>query len=202
MTFLGSWSSVADRKPSLNRASSAEQTPNATAENVFCAHMPLVYNVARRILGNESDAEDVTQEVFLQVVRKLDSFRGEGRLVAWLRRVTVNAALLHRRKHKRLRQREVVDVPLNFIPVAGRGRRAPKANACPAQQVLDNEMHELIQGAIARLPEIYQVVYVLADIEGLSNAEIAEILAIGVQAVKSRLHRARLMMREALAFYF
>jgi RNA polymerase sigma-70 factor (ECF subfamily) len=139
--------------------------------------------------------------VFLQVIRKLDSFRGEGRLVAWLRRVTINAALLHRRKHKRLRQREV-DVPLNVLPSDGRCGRTPKADACPAQQVLDNEMHELIQGAIARLPEIYQVVYVLADIEGLSNAEIGEILALGVQAVKSRLHRARLMMREALAFYF
>src|SRR5436853_2786211 len=69
-----------------------------TAERVFNEYAPRVYNLARRMLGNDADAEDVTQDVLLQVVRKLDTFRGESAFPTWLHRVTVNAALAHRRK--------------------------------------------------------------------------------------------------------
>src|ERR671938_894280 len=69
-----------------------------TADRVFREYAPRVYNLARRMLGNDADAEDVTQDVLLQVVRKLDTFRGESQLGTWLHRVTVNAALAHRRK--------------------------------------------------------------------------------------------------------
>jgi RNA polymerase sigma-70 factor (ECF subfamily) len=196
MTLLDYWSSVAERGSSPERTYSSEEESAATAEEVFYAHAPLVYNVARRVLGNEADAEDVTQEVLLRVLHKLDSFRGEGRLASWLHRVTVNAALLHRRKAIRRREREM-DVPL-----AARAQEALGAYACPAQRLLDNEMRELIQRAIAQLPENYRDVFVLADIEELSNAAIGRILRLGVPAVKSRLHRARLMMRDALACHF
>ncbi|HEY1343156.1 MAG TPA: sigma-70 family RNA polymerase sigma factor [Bryobacteraceae bacterium] len=201
MMLLDYWATVTDDESHPNRADSVGEDLTATAEEVFYTHAPLVYNVARRVLGNEADAEDVTQEVLLQVVRKLDSFRGEGRLAAWLHRLTINAALLHRRKHARRRERQV-DVSLDLFPIVGRPCRNPGANSCPAQRVLANEMNELIERAIAGLPEIYRDVYVLADVEELSNAEIGEILSLSVQAVKSRLHRARLMMREALATHF
>src|SRR4249919_4375571 len=72
-----------------------------TPEQVFRDHAPRVYNLARRMLGNDADAEDVTQDVLLQVVRKLDTFRGDAALPTWLHRVTVNAALAHRRKRAR-----------------------------------------------------------------------------------------------------
>src|SRR4051794_26641269 len=74
------------------------QEPPLTAERVFREYAPRVYNLARRMLGNDADAEDVTQDVLLQVVRKLDTFRGESAFPTWLHRVTVNAALAHRRK--------------------------------------------------------------------------------------------------------
>jgi RNA polymerase sigma-70 factor (ECF subfamily) len=193
MTLLDFWSNVADHDVCVDDPYPAEEENAATAEEVFYAHAPLVYNVAHRVLGNEADAEDVTQEVLLRVLHKLDSFRGEGRLESWLHRVTVNAALLHRRKSIRRRAREM------DIPLAAQARENSAAHASPAQRLLDNEMHELIERAIARLPKMYREVYVLADIEELSNAEIAEILHLGVPAVKSRLHRARSMMREALA---
>src|SRR6516162_10029984 len=86
-----------------------------TVEDVFHTHAPRVYRVARRMLGNEADAEDVTQDVLLQVIRKLDTFRGEASFTTWLYRVTVNAALLHRRKHARCLNQQV-DTPLDNLP--------------------------------------------------------------------------------------
>src|ERR1700716_3533223 len=88
--------------------------PPLTAEQVFRDHAPRVYNLARRMLGNDADAEDVTQDVLLQVVRKLDTFRGDANFTTWLHRVTVNAALAHRRKRANREQREVRD-PLEMF---------------------------------------------------------------------------------------
>src|SRR2546430_11501175 len=77
-----------------------------TADRVFRDYAPRVYNLARRMLGNDADAEDVTQDVLLQVVRKLDTFRGESQIATWLHRVTVNAALAHRQKRANRQKRE------------------------------------------------------------------------------------------------
>jgi RNA polymerase sigma-70 factor (ECF subfamily) len=171
-----------------------------SAEGVFYAYAPRVYGVARRMLANEADAEDVTQDVLLQVVRKLDTFRCESALATWLHRVTVNAALAHRRKQSRRRERQV-EAPLDALPDQA-GRPAPGSHESPDQQVLDRELQELIERGIARLPEMYRDVYILADVEDLPNAEIGDLLGLSLPAVKSRLHRARLMMRDALAPHF
>lgn len=175
-----------------------------TPEEVVRDYAPRIYNLARRMLGNEADAEDVTQEVLLQVLRKLHTFRGEAALPTWLHRITVNAALAHRRKQAVRDEHQCPD-PLDKMFADGNGHFATPLRrwALPAdQQALDREVHEHIEKAIARLPESYRDVYLLADVEGLPNAEIAELLGLGVPAVKSRLHRARLMMRNALAPYF
>jgi RNA polymerase sigma-70 factor, ECF subfamily len=176
-----------------------------TAERVFREYAPRVFNLARRMLGNGADAEDVTQDVLLQVVRKLDTFRGEAAFPTWLHRVTVNAALAHRRKRAN-RQAHYSGEPLDTVLEDGDGQPHPGSlrpwSVSPDQSVLDAETHELIERAIAQLTESYRDVYVLADVEGLPNAEIAEILEMSVPAVKSRLHRARLMMRDALAPHF
>src|SRR6516162_8964788 len=87
-------------------------------EQVFHEFGPRVYNLARRMLGNDADAEDVTQDVLLQVVRKLDTFRGEANLTTWLHRVTVNAALAHRRKRANREHREIPD-PLEMFTENG-----------------------------------------------------------------------------------
>jgi RNA polymerase sigma-70 factor, ECF subfamily len=173
-----------------------------TPELVFREYAPRIYNLARRMLGNDADAEDVTQDVLLQVVRKLDTFRGDSQIATWLHRVTVNAALAHRGKRARREEHEVHD-PLEHLLEDGRHRTSVKPwSVSPDQRALDQETHGLIEGAIARLPEIYRDVYVLADVEGLNNPEIADILGLSVPAVKSRLHRARLLMRNALAHHF
>jgi len=173
-----------------------------SAEEVFHQYAPRVYNLARRMLNSDADAEDVTQDVLLQVVRKLPSFRGEAAFPTWLYRVTVNAALAHRRKravHQEHRARGPFDLIMEEQTPSGPVRRW---SIGPEEAALDRETQQLIEQAIAALPEDYRDVFVLSDIEGLPNAEIGEMLGLSLPAVKSRLHRARQKLRDALAPHF
>ena len=173
-----------------------------TPEQVFREHGPRVYSLARRMLGNDADADDVAQDVLLQVVRKLDTFRGEANLGTWLHRVTVNAALAHRRKRAQRAEREHHD-PLDWFQENGHHAQPVRPwSIAPDAIALQQESTELIEKAIAGLPEMYRDVFVLADVEGLPNAEIGDMLGLSLPAVKSRLHRARLLMRDALARHF
>lgn len=173
-----------------------------TPERVFREYAPRVYHLARRLLGNDADAEDVTQDVLLQVVRKLDTYRGESAFPTWLHRVTVNAALAHRRKRSNRDDGRVFD-PLDHFSAEGLHNAPVKRwTMRPDQPVLEKEQKHVIEQSIAQLPEIYRDVFVLADVEQLPNAEIGEILDLNLPAVKSRLHRARLMMRDLLAPHF
>jgi RNA polymerase sigma-70 factor (ECF subfamily) len=166
-----------------------------------------VYNVARRMLSSDVDAEDVTQDVLLQVVRKLPSFRGESAFPTWLHRITVNTALSHRRKQAVHSEHGVGNAPDEVLEQGHPPRSVPGAgdretNQGPVPQLLSREAQAHIERAIDGLPETYRTVFLLADVEGLPNATIAESLRLSVPAVKSRLHRARLLMRDALAPYF
>ena len=181
--------------PSLNG-------PPATAEEVFLHHTPRVYNLARRMLGNDADAEDVTQDVLLQVVRKLDTYRGDAGFTTWLHRVVVNAVLLHRRRLANRNDYQAGDRLEQFLHEPSYGPDRRPASDAPDQRLLDEELRGLLEGAIGRLPEVYRDVYVLADVEGCANAHIGEVLGLSLAAVKSRLHRARLLMRKILAPHF
>lgn len=179
----------------------AFSTSNLSAEQVCHDYAPRVYHVARRMLNSDIDAEDVTQDVLLQVVRKLPTFRGEAALPTWLHRITVNAALSHRRKQA-TRQEHGLHTSLS-----GDGedaRLAPWHTIIlePHAEMVLRETRHLIDQAIADLPPIYRSVFILADVEGLSNAAIGARLGLGLAAVKSRLHRARALMRRGLAPYF
>jgi RNA polymerase sigma-70 factor (ECF subfamily) len=176
--------------------------PAPTVEQVFREYAPRVYNLARRMLCNEADAEDVTSEVLLQVVRKLDTFRGESTLATWLYRITANAALALRRKRATHPERQLSE-PMDQI--LAEGASASPVGRCaaePVQQALSQELSQAIEEAVAELPALYRDVFVLADLEGRANAEIGEILGLSLPAVKSRLHRARLSLRQTLAPYF
>ena len=176
--------------------------PKLTPELVFREYAPRIYNLARRMLGNDADAEDVTQDVLLQVVRKLDTFRGDSQIATWLHRVTVNAALAHRAEAGQ--PSEARDQRRDGRPRRDRWpRRRGEALERPAGRAGPRgRASRLIEEAINKLPEPFRDVYVLADVEGLPNPEIAEMLKLSVPAVKSRLHRARLRMRDALAPHF
>jgi len=173
-----------------------------TPEIIFHTYAGRVYNLARRMLGNEADAEDVTQEVLLQVVRKLDSFRHEAEISTWLHRVSVNAVLAHRRK-RAYRPEFQATAPLDSLSDSEQSTSSnnPRSSA-PDDQALRRETREAIEGAIGGLRSIYRDVLVLADVEQLTNPEIAEVLGLSLPAVKSRLHRARQLLRGALGPHF
>lgn len=172
-----------------------------SAEQVYREYAPRVYNLARRMVASDSDAEDVTQDVLLQVVRKLPSFRGESAFPTWLHRVTLNAVLSHRRRqasrqeHARIHS---LDPQGEDATLSDSGRAAE----APDDLILTRETRQLIDRAIESLPASYRLVFVLSEVEGLRNHEIADRLGMSLPAVKSRLHRARAMLREALAPHF
>ena len=173
-----------------------------TPELVFREYAPRIYHIARRMLGNDADAEDVTQDVLLQVIRKLDTFRGDSAIGTWLHRVTVNAALAHRQKRANRQKHEQGTAADDILETAAPTGAVKRWDIRPDESALGAEQSELIEKAIGTLPDPFRDVYVLADVEGLPNSEIAEMLGLSVPAVKSRLHRARLRMRDELAPHF
>jgi RNA polymerase sigma-70 factor (ECF subfamily) len=159
-----------------------------------------IYCLAWRMLRNNADAEDVAQEVLLQVMQKLGTFRGEADVKTWLHRITVNAVEAHRRK-RALQNQYLASEWANGPKLRLDGphdRRGPT----PDKVVIDREELEILDLAIKNLSEKYRRVYLLSEVEGLSNQEIARMLGLSLAAVKSRLHRGRLFLREALAPYF
>lgn len=163
-----------------------------------------IYGTAIRILKDHDKAEDIMQEVCLTLVEKLDSFRQESKFSTWLYRVIVNCCYMHLRNEKKYER----DLSLNSNDPYDEngsleGRIADRDwSRRPEVVILGNEAMEIIENAVQDLPEPYLVVFQLRDIEGLTNDEISDVLQISVSAVKSRLHRARLFLREKLTDYF
>ena len=160
-----------------------------------------IFNLARWFVLNRCDAEDITQDVFLQVVRKLATFRGDSELTTWLHRVTVNAALGHRRKNVVKRTLSALG---SLERVLDRGRQIPglqRRALPPDQQAQALELQRQIDHAIARLPKKYRQVFLLADVNKMSMADVAGLLGVKLGAVKSRLHRARRLLRGYLTPY-
>jgi RNA polymerase sigma-70 factor (ECF subfamily) len=147
-----------------------------------------MYNLAYRILGNASDAEDLTQDVFLQILRKLQTFRGESAFSTWLYRVAINLCKDHLRRQK-------VTLPLTADPP-----NAPiETEPSDAISVIENlELRMSIERALSLLPEEFRLTVVLHDVQGYKYEKIAEILDISVGTVKSRLNRARHRLAEML----
>jgi RNA polymerase sigma-70 factor (ECF subfamily) len=157
-----------------------------------------VYRLAYGITRNAPDAEEVVQDVFLKLFRAIDSFDERAALGTWIYRIATNEALNKRRE---------VEVPLEeqlpaFEPDGHRhGDRAfllADWSVSPEVQALSRETRERVREAIDILPEAYRVVLLLRDLEELSNEEAAEVLGDSVPSVKSRLHRARMALRETL----
>src|SRR5262249_39187333 len=161
-----------------------------------------VYRVAYGITRNEADAEEVVQDVFLTLFRKIDSFEGRAALGTWLYRVATNAALIKRRG-KRVQLEVSLEASLpSFLSDGHReGDRAflrADWSKTPEEELLSGEVRSLLGRALEALPDHYRAVLILRDIEEVSNEEAADILGESVGSVKSRLHRARMALREQL----
>ncbi|MFN0120376.1 MAG: RNA polymerase sigma factor [Blastocatellia bacterium] len=158
-------------------------------EELYQRHHRRVYSLCLRMLSNPTEAEDMSQEVFVQLYRKIGSFRGESAFTTWLHRMTVNQVLMHfRKKGVKLEQTTEEGDELNSVVQAG----TEKPHAMP---VLDRIG---LDRAIAQLSPGYRTVFVLHDVEGFEHEEIARSLGISVGTSKSQLHKARLRLRDLL----
>jgi RNA polymerase sigma-70 factor, ECF subfamily len=163
-----------------------------------------VYRLAYRITNNPNDAEEILQEVFLILTEKLSTFRKESRFSTWLYRVASNASFMYLRNLKRNREKETsLDEykPYNDYGVL-EGAEQRDWSGRPDSQLLSAEGTQLIEKAISELPEDYRVVFHLKDIEGLTSKDIAKALGLSVPAVKSRVLRSRLFLRDKLSEYY
>lgn len=158
-----------------------------------------VYNLAIRITRNVEDAEEILQDVFVTVYRKLDRFEGKSAFSSWLYRITVNTAFMKLRKRKQSAAISLEDVSAN-IKETWVGRRSEEADVDFISS--RHELRALLEEAISKLPEEYRLIFIMRDMDGLSNQEVGEILDLSVPAVKSRLHRSRLMLRKRLQRYY
>lgn len=164
-------------------------------------HGAMVYRLALRLTTNPADAEEVTQEVCMQLTAQLATFRGEARLATWLHRVTINAALMYLRRERR----HVADRLDDALPAFDRTGTLARLDldygaAARADELLArHDLAELALAALRELPEPYRIPFVLRDLEELGTAETAALLGLDPDAVRQRVHRARLALRARLA---
>jgi RNA polymerase sigma-70 factor (ECF subfamily) len=155
--------------------------------------------VTRRYLPSEDDARDAVQDAFLSAFRSLDRFEGQSKLSTWLHRIAVNAALMKLRTRRRKPEQSIEELLPGFLEDGHMSQQASEWRTTRFEDVAERrEIAELVRLNIDRLPEGYRNVLKLRDIEEFNTEETAEAMGISVNAVKTRLHRARLALRELL----
>jgi RNA polymerase sigma-70 factor, ECF subfamily len=170
------------------------------SEEAFCEivsrYTQKVHNLAFRISRNEEDTEEIVQDVFVTVYNKIDKFEGKAAFSSWLYRITANTAFMKLRKRKQ-------HLSISFeeaVEVCGETSIVEVADIpFPGSQ---RELRDVLEQALTILPAEYRAIFVLRDVDGLSNQDVSGILGITVPAVKSRLHRSRLMLRRRLQRFF
>lgn len=173
----------------------------AAYEEIVRRFQDKAFRLAFGLTRNESDAQDVVQEAFLNMYRKLDSFKGDSQFGSWMYRVVVNAALMRLRKRKRLGEVSVDDENGEVREDEYYAGSIPEWRMHADVAIENQELRQKIIEAVDALAPKYQTVFVLKEIEGLKLDEIAEVLDLTVGGVKSRLHRARLQLRASLESY-
>ena len=183
---------------SLVRA--AKQGDVAAFEELVRRYDRNVFRIANHITHNAEDAEDVVQDAFLKAYQTLDRFQEQSKFYTWLVRIAVNEALMklrRRRSDKTVSMDQDIETEEDTIP-----REIADWSPNPEQQYKQEELRDILTKTIQGLPPSFRTVFVLRDVEGLSTEETAEALDLSVPAVKSRLLRARLQLRERLNRYF
>lgn len=159
-----------------------------------------IFRLAMNITQNREDAEDVLQEAFLKAYEHLDQFQGNSRFYTWIVRIAVNQALMKLRKRRSDRAvslDEQIDTGEDTVV-----REIAAWDPDPEEQYSREELHQILETAVDDLAPIYRTVFTLRDVDGLSTEETAEVLDLTVPAVKSRLLRARLQLRDKLTRFF
>jgi RNA polymerase sigma-70 factor, ECF subfamily len=178
----------------------AREGDTAAYNQLMNRYSPKIYRLAKHITQHEEDAEDVLQETFLKAFEHLGDFHGQSKFYTWIVRIAVNESLMKLRKRKSDRT-----VPLDEPLDTGEDtvvREIAVWDENPEQQYSREELGQILDEAVQSLRPVFRTVFVLRDIEELSTEETAEALGISVPAVKSRLLRARLQLREKLTRFF
>jgi RNA polymerase sigma-70 factor, ECF subfamily len=167
-------------------------------ESILDLHRGRIERLAHSIVKNPMDAEEVAQDVMMTVTHKIDRFRGDASLSTWIHRIAINAALMHRRRDKSSTVVSIQDAP----PIVERRDLSGQPRKAAADPTLQQEFWEKVWGAVDCLDDKYRTAFILRDVEGLSTEDAATALGLKVPALKSRLHRARIALREQLTTYF
>jgi len=189
-----------DDRALLSRAQSGDIS---AFEELVGRHQDRVYGLALRMTRSEPDAAEIAQDTFLSAYQHLPEFRGEAAFGSWVHRIAANNALM-RLRHQRVRDLVVEEPAEPEFTERGSLAEYPETDWSKRadDKLLDDELGEAIQQATDTLPEGYREVFLLKDVEGMSYEEISEMLGISVPAVKSRLHRARLGLRQAIDDFY
>lgn len=186
---LAAWDGAADEDV-VTRVLAGE---TALYEILMRRYNQRLYRVARSILRNDGDAEDVMQEAYVRAYEHLNQFAGQAKFSTWLTKIAVYEALGRLRRQGRTENLDsVLDSDRHVMA------RMTSDTRDPERQAYDHELRIVLEGAIDSLPETYRLVFMLRSVEGMSVADTAGCLDIGVEAVKTRLHRARSLLRKDL----
>jgi RNA polymerase sigma-70 factor (ECF subfamily) len=170
----------------------AQQGEAEAFEELFQQHKQRVYSLCLRMIGNTAEAEELTQEAFMQAFRKMHTFRGESAFSTWLHRLSVNVVLM------RMRKKTVVELPLDEWVQEDEAGEHYKQIGAPDPVLTGSIDRVHLRRAMAQLPPGYKQVFVLHDVQGYEHREIALILGCSIGNSKSQLHKARMRMRELL----
>jgi RNA polymerase sigma-70 factor (ECF subfamily) len=174
----------------VERARGGDQ---AAFEELVRRHADRLYAIVLRFVADGTEAEEVTQEAFLRAWRSIGRFEGRSRFFTWLYRIGINEA-----KRRAARRPPATLVSLDDEPIP----EAPDWSEAPEARLRQHDLRRALEDAIRELPVAYRATIILRDVEGLSTQEAAEVMELGEAAFKSRLHRARLVVRRALDRYF
>jgi RNA polymerase sigma-70 factor (ECF subfamily) len=186
-TAVGAAASVMTDEEVVRRVRAGE---TALFEVIMRRYNQRLFRVTRSILGNDGEAEDVTQEAYVRAYTHLDQFEGRAQFSTWLTKIAVHEALARLRARRRLVD---IDAPSGSVE---EGMNLESKAPSPEQEVLNHTIKIVLETAVDRLPETYRSVFMLREVEEMSTAETAECLDLSEEAVKVRLHRARSLLRK------
>src|ERR1700723_488994 len=186
--------------PDVALVNRARQGDVAAFEKLVRQYDRQIFRIAQHITQNREDAQDVVQDAFLKAYEKLDQFQGNSKFYTWLVRIAVNESLMRLRKRRTGKMVSIdddIETEEGSVP-----RDLADWSPNPEQNYSQSELAGILRKTIQGLPHGFRIVFVLRDVDGLSTEETAESLGLSVPAVKSRLLRARLQLRERLSRYF
>jgi RNA polymerase sigma-70 factor (ECF subfamily) len=190
---------MATRKTDIELVKGVTARDESCFEELVERYGSKVLNLALRITRNQEDSEEILQDVFITVFSKVGSFEHKSQFSSWLYRVTMNASFMKIRARNRRRSVSLEDIePSTLNNWVGNRTEMFDVDFMSSK----HEIRDAIEAAVDKLPEDYRAIFILRDIDGLSNESVSKILQLSVPAVKSRLHRSRLIMRQQLKKYY